>query len=104
MNNNKMYNVIEHIRYQIESELGMRVFIIPNRNGVPDMKNVLCLSDTTLCIWDLIVKEMGYDQIVNEVSKIYKKEVTEIEADVKGFLQSLITNGYIVSVENEKLL
>ena len=95
----KKYKVIEHIRYGINSEERERVFVIPNFEGIPDMKKVLCLSDTSLLIWNLVNEQRSCSDIIDEVVRTYGKEEKEITRDVHEFLNALIDNGYLSVME-----
>jgi len=99
MDSNKTYVVSEHIRYEIEVGEQERVLIIPNPKGVPDMRKVLCLSDTSLYIWDLIVENKSFDQVVDEMQQRYERGKEELERDLKEFLESLLDKGYISILE-----
>lgn len=91
----KKYFAVKHIRYEVKSEAGKRVLIIPNATGVPDMKRVLCLSDTSLDIWDLIAKGLSDIKIVNVLCDTYHQEKMQIKDDVPEFIANLLENGYI---------
>lgn len=99
MNMSKEYIMLTHIKYKINVGEQERALIIPNKNGVPDMKNVLCLSDTSLDIWNMISEKLNRDQIIAEMCKKYNQEKETIERDVKQFLCELLNKGYIVEVE-----
>ena len=93
------YSVVKHIRYEVESDSGTRVLIIPNVSGAPDMKNVLCLSDTSLEIWNMITKEFTHSQIINTICETYQQEKTCITKDVTEFINGLLEKNYIRIVE-----
>lgn len=95
----KQYIISEHIRYEINGEMGKRVLIIPNIDGVPDLKKVLCLSATALDIWRMIVDGKNYNQIIDEMSQRYFRKREEIEGDIKGFLGNLLDKCYISIAE-----
>lgn len=99
MESNKQYKFSEHIRYEMSGEVQERVLIIPNIDGKPNMKKVLCLADTSLDIWKMLAEAKNYGQIVDEMSQKYQKEKREIESDVEGFLVTLLENGYIFDME-----
>ena len=99
MNCKKIYAVCEHIRYEVTGDLDTKIFIIPNTTGIPDMRRVLCLSGTTLSIWDLLKQGKCCDEIIDEMCKIYAKEKSSIKDDITDFINSLKTQQYIV--ENE---
>lgn len=94
----KKYFAVKHIRYEVESEAGKKVLIIPNATGVPDMKSVLCLSDTSLEIWDLITKGLSNVAIVNALFDTYHQEKTQLLDDVTEFITSLLEKEYITVV------
>jgi len=96
---NKQYKIEEHVKYELESEFGISILIIPIENGVPDMRKVLCLKDTSLFIWELISENYNCDQIISKVSEEYSKEIEAIEYDVKEFINTLILKNYISVVE-----
>ena len=95
MNFNNKFKTLQHIKYEVESELGKRILIIPNDSGVPDMKNVLCLADTSLEIWEMIIKNFTYEQIISSLYNKYYKEEVELINDLDGFLSELIDKRYI---------
>ena len=95
----KKHFVIKHIRYEVESDAGKKVLIIPNETGVPDMKSVLCLSDTSLVIWDLIDKGLSNTTIVNILCDTYHQEKTQIQDDVTEFIANLLEKKYIAVAE-----
>lgn len=101
MNYKKTYNVCEHIRYEIDNDT--KVFIIPNTKGMPDMRQVLCLSGTTLTIWDLLVQGKSHNEIIDEMCKIYTREASDIRADITNFINSLEIHQYIIENEDRNV-
>lgn len=99
MEANKQYRFSEHIRYEISGGAQERVLIIPNIDGAPDMKKVLCLSDTSLDIWKMLAEDKNCGQIIDEMSQKYQREKKEIESDVEEFLGTLLEEGYISGME-----
>lgn len=95
------YSVIKHIRYEINSDAGNKVLIIPNSTGVPDMKNVLCLSEVSLEIWDMICNNFTTPEIVGALCEKYQKNKGEIPKDVEEFLKSLFDKKYIEVLESD---
>jgi len=93
------YKITEHIKYEINGGDIERVLIIPINNDVPDMKNVLCLSDTSLYIWKMIIENKNINQILEEISRLYGKDKNEITDDVEEFLNTLLGKGYISVME-----
>lgn len=94
---NKKYILHNHLKYQIESEKGLRMFIIPMVSGIPDMKKVLCLADTSLEIWNLISNNYSSSEIINILCEKYDQEEPAISNDVTAFLNKLIETGFISS-------
>ena len=99
MESNKRYMVSEHIRYEINGGDQERVLIIPNMEDVPDMRNVLCLSDTSLYIWRMIVEHKSFGQMVDEMHQRYERGKEELERDLKEFLETLLDKGYVSIME-----
>jgi len=99
MDSNKRYMISEHIRYEISAGTQERVLIIPNMEGVPDMRNVLCLSDTSLYIWKMIVEQKNFGQMVDEMCQKYKRGKEELERDLKEFIETLLEKRYISVME-----
>lgn len=89
------YKILRHIKYEISGDEGERVLIIPNIDNVPDMKRVLCLSDTSLHIWRMIADQKNCEQIIEEMTIKYNVESKKVEKDVKDFLCTLLEKGYI---------
>ena len=94
----KKYCSIKHLRYEIENESCKRVFIIPSESEIPDMKSVLCLSDTSLYIWELINQGLSAEKIIEEVCKKYNQAKETVQKDIDDFLGDLMEKGYIKSV------
>lgn len=99
MDLNNKFKSQNHIRYEVDSDSGKRIFIIPNKSGIPDMKNVLCLTDTSLEIWEMIVSDHTGEQIICSLSKRYHMTENELEGDVTEFLNNLLEKGYISVIE-----
>ena len=95
----KIYKTVSHIRYEVKSDLGKRIFIIPNNTGIPDMKNVLCLSDTSLQIWEMIKDGHSAEQIIVRLSEQYGEEIDKITTDVTSFLCDILSKEYINELE-----
>lgn len=95
------YSVIKHIRYEINSDSGNKVLIIPNSTGVPNMKNVLCLSDVSLEIWDMVCDNFTNSEVVSTLCEKYQKDKNEISKDVEEFLDSLFCQKYIETLESD---
>ena len=93
------YVISKHIRYEINAGEQERILIIPNMEGVPDMRNVLCLSDTSLYIWKMIVEQKNVGQMVDEMSQKYKRGKEELERDLKEFIEILLEKRYISVIE-----
>ncbi len=91
----KKYYAIKHMKYEIESDSGRRVFVIPYESEIPDLKNVLCLSDTSLFIWELINKGFSAENIVEEVSEKYNHTKETVQNDIDEFLGNLQEKGFI---------
>lgn len=98
METETQYRILEHINYEINCEGGERVLIIPNIDGVPNMKKVLCLSDTSLYIWRMIEDQKNCGQMIEEMGQRYHRESEELQSDLKEFLDALLANGYIFAM------
>lgn len=95
MEANTKYRILEHIKYEISGGNEERVLIIPNSGNAPDMKKVLCLSNTSLLIWKMIMDQKNYGQIIEEMSQRYNVESKKMESDLKEFLCVLMEKGFI---------
>ena len=95
------YSVIRHIRYEIVSDEGKRVFVIPNATGAPDMKNVLCLSDVSLEIWNMICDGLTKSEVIHTLCEKYPQDKLEISKDVGEFLSNLWQKNYIEISESD---
>lgn len=89
------YSTMKHIRYEIDSDYGKRVFVIPNATGTPDMKNVLCLTDVSLEIWNMICDGLTKPEIIRTLCEKYPQDKLEIAKDVGEFLNNLEKKEYI---------
>jgi len=99
MNLFNKYEAIKHIKYEIGNDNGAKVFIIPNLSGNPDMTNVLCLSDTSLEIWEMISNDYTVNKIINAICDKYNKDKDEVESDVTSFISGLVEKGYIKEID-----
>lgn len=100
METNAQYSIIKHIKYEISVGEEERVLIIPNINGVPDMRRVLCLSDTSLHIWRMMTEQKNYGQMVEQMSQKYNKESIEVGRDLDEFLGILLEKGYVSVIDS----
>ena len=86
----------KHIRYDITGgDEEARAFIIPNQTGIPDMKNVLVLTEVSLYIWDMIISECTFLEICNNLYQKYKEDEMKLQKDTSDFVESLIKKDYI---------
>lgn len=102
MDINKQYIINKHIKYEISGGEIERVLIIPVVEGTPDMRRVLCLSDTSLDIWKMLTEKINVVQIIEALVCKYKVESEKIERDVLDFLRALLDQGYIFDEEKEE--
>ena len=96
------YTINQHIRYEVKSDQGQRVFIIPNIANIPDMTNVLCLYETSLIIWEMVDK-YSCKEIIDEICLMYHREKEEVEHDVIVFLTDLVEKGYITINKRDEM-
>jgi len=99
MNQNTLYTITNHIQYEIQGDDGLRVLIIPEENGIPNMKHVLCLSDTSLFIWRQLADNRSTAYIIEQLCREYSKNRDEITNDVEVFIKELTDNHYITPTE-----
>ena len=73
----------------IEQKIEDEVLVIPIVDGVAQMKQVCCLSNSGTCIWELLseTEEITEQEIIKHLSVIYNVPCEEIEEDVLSFVE-----------------
>ena len=99
-NNNilEINNVIKKAEI-IEQDFNGQFFIIVVRDGVADMENVCCLSNTSYDVWKLIRGEISIKEIVNQFMKIYNVDYTTAKRDILEFLGESLIEGMILKIK-----
>jgi hypothetical protein len=103
----KLIKILPHLEHKVTvdnykgTENGKEIlFIIPNKMDVPDLKNVLCLSDTSLYVWDKLKQDYTVESIVTEMAELYNVDISVVARDVSCFIQELLSKDYISILED----
>lgn len=104
---NKLLRLLPYLEYKVTvdnykgCENGKEIlFIIPNKMDVPDLKKVLCLSDTSLYVWNKVKENYTVERIVSEMAELYNVDKSIVERDVSSFIQELLSKEYISILED----
>lgn len=77
---------------EIENEL----IIVPLTAGVGDLEDELyTLNESGRAIWALLDGQRSLHQVVDELAQEFDSPVSEIEADVLGLVDVLLTRGIL---------
>jgi len=77
---------------EIENEL----IIVPLTAGVGDLEDELyTLNESGRAIWALLDGQRSLHQVVDELAQEFDSPVSEIEADVLGLMDVLLTRGIL---------
>lgn len=73
----------------IEQKIEDEVLVIPIVDGIAQMKQVCCLSNSGTQIWELLSEkeDITEQDIVKKLSEIYDVPCEEIEEDVLAFVE-----------------
>lgn len=82
----------------IEQQVDNEILVIPVIDGVAQMKQVCCLSESGVYIWQNIPsdKNVSAEEIVNLVSNHYNVPSEEVENDVLEFIDLMKQNKIVL--------
>lgn len=85
----------------IEQTVDNEILVIPIVDGVAQMNQVCCLTQTSALIWKMFSTDVdiSVDEIVNKVSEHYNISKSEIENDIFEFIKDMLLLNIIVDGE-----
>lgn len=90
MKDQKFSIMVDYTEYSLEHNL----MLIIKKDGVPDMKNALCLNQTAKIVWQGIKDGLTFDQICDQIEELYATS-GDIRRDATMFIDALISKGII---------
>lgn len=84
----------EVVSRQIEGEL----IIVPIRRGVGDLNSLYTLNPVGSVLWEFMTEGHTLAEMVGRVCEEFDVTTTEAQADIEGFLSSLVEEKLVQSV------
>jgi len=80
----------------VAREIENEMIIVPLTAGVGDLEDELyTLNESGRAIWALLDGQRSLHQVVDELAQEFDSPVSEIEADVLGLVDVLLTRGIL---------
>ena len=85
----------------IEQRVDNELLIIPMVDGVAQMKQVCCLSESGAVIWELMAEkeDITEDEIIEGVALHYQISSTDIREDILGFINMMAAQNIVIREE-----
>lgn len=92
INNVSRYYLCKHLAWQIEP-ISETVYVIDNKNG-----GAYFFSNVEKDIWKMIYSKLTIKDIIDLLSKRYEVAYSQLEEDVKCFVNELIAEDLIYEI------
>ena len=93
---NDVYTVSDDV---VAREIEGEIIIVPLVAGIGDLVDELfTLNDTGKAFWDKIDGRRSLGEVIAELAAEYQADMGEIETDVLGLVQELVTRRMLVAV------
>lgn len=75
----------------IEQKVDHEILVIPIINGVAQMKQVCCLSESGTLIWEMLSSDVDIseDEIIAKVATHYNVLEDDIKSDIANFINDM---------------
>ncbi len=69
--------------------------IVPTGKEALEFNGIITVNEVGVLIWNLLQEETTFEKIVQQILEEYDAEESEVQEDVREFLEHLITEGIL---------